>query len=352
MHRFSRIRHLQCLPVCMTSAMRPASSLPNSPPTRDVTLTVFMEGTSNPMQQITTQIALFSRICNAEELKKDLAQQPAEIRQPGHYKLAFDGCGVSHGLTGVLFANGLREQCGVVRSYVEAAVGAGFSVVLNFVGLSRGGIGGLYLAQELAKFPKEKLLLNLLLFDPVPGNFIWMSRFLDWGGVMNANQAMDISDVKNLGRIVSLYPHEPLPAIAVHAPLLARYPESCTLEVDVILGCHQGALFLRPKPDTCLAFARIRDFLLECGSLLDRSKVTSLDVPDDALLNLLDKELTYNEPTTRDAHAWDTGMHVIRRPSGQFLCRFHQELARRVGKAADIDENSSVPAYMLDMAFD
>ncbi|CAE8666149.1 unnamed protein product, partial [Polarella glacialis] len=76
-------------------------------PGRSVTLTVFMEGTGNPMDQVATQIALFSRLCVAtalaEELDGSLAKSGA-----GHYKLSFAGCGVTHGLAGTLFAVGLR----------------------------------------------------------------------------------------------------------------------------------------------------------------------------------------------------------------------------------------------------
>merc|ERR1712113_1210318 len=106
---------------------------------------------------------------------------------------------------------------------------------------------------------------------------------------MNANQAMDISNVQNLGKVLVLYPHEPLPAIAVHAPLLISFPARCELEEDVILGCHQGALWLHPRTDTCLAFARIRDSLLDCGSELDRTKniARDLDMSNAKLVEML-----------------------------------------------------------------
>ena len=41
-----------------------------------------------------------------------------------------------------------RAALQVIRRYIEAWTGAGLKVLVNFVGLSRGGIGGLYLAQE------------------------------------------------------------------------------------------------------------------------------------------------------------------------------------------------------------
>eukprot|EP00927_Polykrikos_kofoidii_P000121 TRINITY_DN10047_c0_g1_i1.p1 TRINITY_DN10047_c0_g1~~TRINITY_DN10047_c0_g1_i1.p1 ORF type:complete len:348 (+),score=42.24 TRINITY_DN10047_c0_g1_i1:106-1149(+) len=317
---------------------------------RDVTLTVFMEGTSNPMEEIGTQIALFSRLCTAKPLPEELPPGTAAGgRCPGHYKVSFAGCGVTHGFRGVVFATGLREQCAVVRTHVEAFLKHGFTVTLNFVGLSRGGIGGLYLVQELRDFHKDSVLLNLLLFDPVPGNFVWISRFFDIASQSNTNQAMDVSFAENLGRVVVLYPHEPLPAIAVHAPLLARFPKGCDLEEDVILGCHQGALFLRARADTCLAFARIRDFLLSCGTMLDRamvSRIADLDVSDTRLVEMLDRELRIDAPTYRCAHAAVQSC-IVRHSTGQFLNKSHEALVKRL--CGRVSVHKSKPQYMLDI---
>mmetsp|Transcript_108851 Transcript_108851/g.314325 ORF Transcript_108851/g.314325 Transcript_108851/m.314325 type:complete len:333 (+) Transcript_108851:114-1112(+) len=313
----------------------------------DVTLSVFMEGTANPMDAVTTQIAMFSRLCDAEALPSDGSMPPAGA---GHYKVSFAGCGVTNGLTGTLFAAGLREQCGVVRKYVAACLAAGWSVKINFVGLSRGGIGGLYLTQELHDMAPESVLLNLLLFDPVPGNFVFMARFLDWANQMNANLAMDVSSSRILGRVLVLYPYEALPSIAVHAPLIASFPKECAVEQDVILGCHQGALFLRRAPDTCLAFARIRDFLVECGSKLDRGRgnmVAQLDIPDKDLLRMLDQELQIIEPSTRISHAPTPGTTIERFSAGVYLNRSHEALAQKLGEHPR--PRHDLPLYMLDI---
>mmetsp|Transcript_82423 Transcript_82423/g.183098 ORF Transcript_82423/g.183098 Transcript_82423/m.183098 type:complete len:312 (+) Transcript_82423:1-936(+) len=308
------------------------------------------------MDSVTTQIALFSRLCEATPLAEKRSAAEAysnaaeETYRRGHYKLSFPGCGVSNGLQGTIFATGLKEQCGVVRQHVLAFLDKQLTVTLNFVGLSRGGIGGLYLAQELSDLDIKQMVLNLLLFDPVPGNFIWMSTYLDLGGLMNANQTKDVSSVRNLGRVVVLYPHEPLPSIAVHAPLIAKFPEGCKLEEDVILGCHQGALWFRPQADTCLAFARIRDFLLENGSSLSRGgRSAALDVSRNQLAEMLASELSQNAPTTRCAHAAVHGTEIVRHPSGQFLNRYHQALLQRLGQRNEPDPQSDRPVYMLDI---
>jgi len=241
----------------------------------------------------------------------------------------------------------------VVRGCVQSWVDAGLAVTVNFVGLSRGGIGGLYLAQLLSSFDAKQVRLNLLLFDPVPGNFIWMSRFVDVAGVTNANQAMDVSSVRNFGRVVVLYPHEPLPDIAVHAPLLAKFPHGCQLEQDVILGCHQGALWLMPQADTCLAFARIRDFLLQCGSQLDPSrhpKARELNVSDRMLAEMLEEELQRDAPTTRCSHAPEGGTEIVRYATGQFLNRSHQALLQRLRRPHEANPGLNGPIYMLGFA--
>lgn len=273
---------------------------------------------------------------------------------PGDYKLSFNGCGVSHGLRGTLFAHGLREQVSLIRGYVVEFMRAGLSVTINFVGLSRGGIGGLYMAQELADIPIDKVILNMLLFDPVPGNLVWMSRYADLAGVMNANQAMDVSFVPNLGRILVLYPYEPLPAIAFHAPLIAKFPPGCQLEQDVILGCHQGALWLRPRPDTCLAFARIRDFLIVCGSYVDthKSLARELDIPPNRLADMLQMELKCNAPMTRCTHAPMPGVQIVRHSAGQYLDRYHQALLQRLGVYEPPGGGRpGCPLYMLDFVY-
>lgn len=309
-----------------------------------VTLSVFMEGTGNPLQPVTTQIGLFSKLCTAAELS---AQRTDFPDQPGHYKLSFDGCGVTHGLSGTIFASGLREQCALVKEYVSRFVNVYKSVKVNFVGLSRGGIGGLYLAQTLASFGPDALQLNMLLYDPVPGNFIWMARYVDCGGCMNANRCMDVSACRCLGHVLVLYPHEPLPSIAVHAPVLARFPQGCDLEQDVILGCHQGALWLRPDADTCLSFALIRDFLARHGSALDLSRGAARDLAltDEQLVSTLARELSSSAPTDRSTHSPNNRTRIVRRQAGSYLCRYHEALCRRIAeKRSSFLSSSSWPA--------
>lgn len=348
----------------MAQRIPPGRAAPGERPDNAILLTIFMEGTANPMEQITTQIALFSRLCGGKPLDPDTAIVP---EFPGHYKLSFDGCGVSHGIRGTIFATGLREQCLVVKAYVDGWVAAHKTVQINFVGLSRGGIGGLYLAQMLGDMDPNQVVVNMLLFDPVPGNLIWMARYLDIAGMMNTNQCMDVSAARNLDRVVVLYPHEPLPSIAVHAPVIAKFPATCRLKEDVILGCHQGALWLRPQADSCLSFALIRDFLLEAGSelSLNLTHARQLSLPDHELVLLLRKELNVVAPTDRSAHSESGLVSIVRHAHGCFLCRSHEAFEQRLQQEMQQQQRGGPanpvlplasgapgsPPYMLDFVF-
>ncbi len=75
-------------------------------------------------------------------------------------------------------------------------------------------------------------------FDPVPGNLLAASD-ADCCAFSTANRAMDLTACAPLRRVLALYPHEPLPDLAFHAPLLGVYPPTCAVREDVVLGCHQ-----------------------------------------------------------------------------------------------------------------
>ena len=75
----------------------------------------------------------------------------------------------------MLFAVGLKAQCTIVIDKLDEIIAMGREVVLNCVGLSRGGIACLYLCQMAAKYGSA-VTINMCLFDPVPGNLLTTSR--------------------------------------------------------------------------------------------------------------------------------------------------------------------------------
>ena len=121
------------------------------------------------------------------------------------------------------------------------------------------------------------------------------------GRCSTARQCINLSASSNLAAVLAIYPHEPLPDLAFHAPILPHYPtssscgsggsggDSCVCDVEelVTLGCHQGALFApnlsvfeqrnsATTPIACsplllasnLSFLRIREWLIEHGCRL------------------------------------------------------------------------------------
>jgi hypothetical protein len=106
-----------------------------------------------------------------------------------------------------------------------------------------------------------------LLFDPVPGNLISSTRFLDLCSLTTANAAMDLSRCRHLHDVLALYPYLPLPDLAFHAQIFPKYPSDCHEVIeDACLGCHQGAVFCQPLPECRLSFTRIKDWLTAHGT--------------------------------------------------------------------------------------
>ena len=112
---------------------------------------------------------------------------------------------------------------------------------VNVLGLSRGGIAAYMLARHVSGLKcASRLRLNLCVFDPVPGNLVSTAKYLDlFGNVTTANRHIDLRSCR-IVRCLALYPADPLPDLAFHAPLLPDYPKGCEVEEDATLGCHQA----------------------------------------------------------------------------------------------------------------
>ena len=316
----------------------------------DCVLTVFFEGTSNPLfdddSNITTQLGLFFGLVRAEDLS-----DPITTPDDGEtsFKMGFDGCGVAFGACGTIWAVGLSSQCAAVEARVRELLAQGRGHVrLVCVGLSRGGCAALMLAQRLAGYDAERLSLCLLLFDPVPGNLVQSARYVDPCGFTAANIVMDVSRCRPLRRVLALYPHLPLPDFAFHAPLLPLYPcsEWCDVEEDATLGCHQGALSpprARAKPwraeqprdadedelARLLSFVRIKGFLDECGTPLVHGDALLDDAEQITryCLHCMSNVLLSSAPTHRVAHHFRGSGAIVRHATGKFLNLHHRLLA-------------------------
>lgn len=239
-------------------------------------LVVFFEGTGNTLNPITTQIGLFADACQHTRVFD--ASEVSDIKfisrirhEQLKLKMEFDGCGVTNGIYGTLFATGLDKQVNsvvevvnqILTTYADESSSIKRIRIIS-VGLSRGAMACMKLAIRLSEASfASKVSNSMLLFDPVPGNALWT------GFPYSCVACQDLSNTgKVLNRVLALYPYEPLPDIAMHAPCFPLYPQKASVEEEVTLGCHQGAVFgtIRnpQKPHemaSVLSFRRIKDFL-------------------------------------------------------------------------------------------
>ena len=332
-------------------------------PPASAILVVFFEGTANTLAPVTTQIGAFAAATAAIPLNGDGGLAATAYSAAGPFKLSFDGCGVTSGVAGIIFAQGLDAQCRVVAAWVrKLAAGNNLRTARRVrvvgVGLSRGGIACMKLARVLAAKDTSSICeLRLLLFDPVPGNCV------STGFPFTAHSSRDLRDCTNLRSVLAIYPHEPLPDIAMHAPVLPVYPETCLVEVDVTLGCHQGALFDTVRSPSSsvdrasnLSFDRIRRFLESNDVTLDFTVSQRLirHLPSAReCLDLCRDELQQNRESRRILHdAEGRGRIIVRLPPFDselmcFLNRHHELLEKELGKSAITV--SDPPRYMLDM---
>lgn len=216
---------------------------------KTITLTVFFEGTIFSIEQCKSHLyTFFHQECKGERIAsaEDLSKYPTAT----HFKMGFDGCGVTFGLPGLLFGSGIDSQYAVVEKVVIDLIKSGVKVQLNGIGLSRGGITCLLLAKKLGAIDLAHLETNLLLLDPVPGNSLLTAQ-VDYFSSTLANQAMDVSSSKNLKKVMALYPYQEVGddisewgdamVALMQVPIRPTYPAQCEVEEEVILGGHLNA---------------------------------------------------------------------------------------------------------------
>jgi hypothetical protein len=281
-------------------------------------------------------------------------------------RISFDGCGVTNGTLGVLFAAGLDHQADLAVKIIQemlrqqqpatttttmttdnsndssstqpSSKPPGIHVVA--VGLSRGGMACMKLARKLAQqFTQTEVTASMLLFDPVPGNAV--TTGFPW----TACWSQDLSGCHNLLRVLALCPYEALPDIAMHAPTLCRYNHETTLvQEDVCTGCHQGALFMptlvpRSAYDEAsnLSMRRILDYLEYEGVTCDFPNSIYVPSPQTCIKlceEILQRPESHTKALQRKTHD-QTGQRrlILRHPSSsdcQWLNRHHEQLEKAV----------------------
>ena len=196
-------------------------SQPGPPSSAPLTLSIFFEGTHNEIEPVTTQVGwFFDATVGVDITNKDVQADPSTSTD---FKMGFDGCGVVCGLLGTVFAFGLGSQCSAVVQRVHELLQSGRPLRLNCFGLSRGGCACLMLARRLSDVSPERLLISLLLFDPVPGNSVTVTRHLDVCRLSTCAACMDVRACRPLRSVLALYPYE-VPSDMLSSPTSPPLP--------------------------------------------------------------------------------------------------------------------------------
>ena len=340
-------------------------------------------------------------------LGKDITATCDDPVPDAQYRLAFDGC-AAFGCRGVIFAHGLDEQVELAVLRIRQLLTWHTKLVVNAVGLSRGACAVLMLAQQTVPLAAA-LTLNVWLFDPVPGMPAreWGVRSVIVGSVclfcllplsalfrlvltvcicrgndrvlvpprrgaagnlvsaatLNpwcmASRCADLTRAQHVVHAVALYPIEALPDVAFHAPLLPTFASSTRVDEDVVLGCHQGAIYIPSLSigltsystlETIQRVATFRglfEFLATHGSTFSDAARWTLSVhPAHTLLQCLDHALAAGVAQTRTGHVspggWRAACLSQRAPTGaagEYLNKAHALLAAAV--AAEAEETES-----------
>jgi hypothetical protein len=302
--------------------------------TKPIFLNVFFGGTSSSVEANSTQIEQFAYACDAVDISNMSRDFTLPVFTISQLKMCFDGCGVAFGTMGTIFGSGLSTQCQQVDTRIQQIIqkiyNAAYCIIVNAFGLSRGAVACLMLAKLLGKYESRVVSVNLLAFDPVPGNLITPVKYLDWLGFSNSWGNMDLTQgCDNLKSALVLYPHEPLPTFSFHAPMIPLFSPGVG-KYDVILGCHQGAVWNYADGMeirwTRLSFEIIRNFLESHGvALNDKRMQREFGASDLSVLAMMDQELQKNKPSSRDTHAYGT-TKIVRKSSGDYLNEYHYRL--------------------------
>lgn len=304
-----------------------------TPTDEPIVLSVFWCGTGSNRKDNETQIQLFHAWCLARDLSDVLGDLDEDFVRSDdgnglHFKLIFDGCAVAYGTSGMLWGTGLDAQADLLRSRMTALrdiLGKEKRIILNLFGLSRGGVACFIAARKLAKWDPAELDVNILAFDPVPGNFVATAK-LDFFGLSNAWANMDLTKSAVVKTALLLYPYEALPTLAVHAPMIPKFSPTTSACYEVILGCHQGAMFntgYQSALDILLSAVLVRNFLTSHGTRLEVAQITSYySITESSLLQRLTAEKDSNITSTRSTHS-KGGIEIKRRADREYLNKTH-----------------------------
>ena len=270
------------------------------------------------------------------------------------HSICLEGCGVKNNDMrdfDAIFTFNLVKQIKQLENEIRDSIKSSKEKLrLNLYGFSRGGAGVFLLCQNLKDISSDELEINLVSFEPVPGNFItgvYADSFLGVNYTLS-NMVYDLSECKNINDSLILFTNQPLPDFACHGPILPALPKSANSLTEVIPGCHKGAeLFMvesgnviRPyNNESAIAFYHVISFLQKNGTHFNFNNVSlsselvyltkDLDLTEKGLLNLkrlyneVQSKYSNKKPTSRAMHF---GNSIFTHSQQKHVNTFHQEL--------------------------
>lgn len=244
---------------------------------------------------------------------------------------------------GQIFTFNLTAQVKQIAHEIEQELASSSkAITLNIYGFSRGAVAAFLVAQLLKHIPKDRLIINIVAIDPVPGNFITTVHgdlILGVASTLSAAVA-DLSECNNIGRLLILFTNEHVDAVC-HAPILPTYPKLCHAEIDVTPGCHSTAVafininnfFTNLNQESAVVFYRVIEFMQKCGTTLDLSKFkltkvlrldSDISINQNHNLKTLYSSLLQN--STNDSRVMHLYNMILTRANKLYLNHHHQKL--------------------------
>lgn len=330
-------------------------------------ITVYINGTDEPDDFASTRT---SRLRSSFRTSLANVLNKLTMQDQNNISICLDGCGINNPYIrdlSAIFTWNLENQVNDLVKKIKEQMGSE-KIILNLYGFSRGGAGVYLLAKKLKDVDPAQLEMNILAFEPVPGNFIYnvyVDKFFGLNLTLSS-LISDLSDCKSLKRVQSLYTNEPLPDIDCHAPILPAFSSACEHQADVIPGCHKNAESFQviynsniQKYDvkhsniqSGITFHIVVDFLKKCGTSFDFDKMNLSEELKDSnhLPKLYNQYVATNrlQPMTRSMH-FSNAIKTAPLNSNRFLNlneqSQHDEIMDPSNNALSIKDYNPTPSY-------
>tara|TARA_R110002110_G_C13469307_1_gene719847 strand:+ start:14947 stop:16173 length:1227 start_codon:yes stop_codon:yes gene_type:complete len=233
--------------------------------------------------------------------------------------ICIDGCAINNSDPrdlGAIFTFNLEKQVDSLVNTIKKQISDGEKLKLNLYGFSRGGAAVFWICEKLKTIDPSLLEINVCSFEPVPGNFIRGSYIDNISGFKSTLSGIisDLSDCKNINKVMALFTNQPLPDIACHGPILPVMPPQAQVRVDVLPGCHKGAELFHSghtltayNNESAISFHVVTRFLESCGTTFNKGRfnLEGKLAQESSLLGLLNHAKAGVQGTSRSMHFYN-----------------------------------------------